>query len=454
MKHLLLSIFCLLALSACDFLEQNSPNDLNAEAAITDAASAEAALLGVYSSMQSEAYYGGNFPLIGEALSGNAATGGYFYLSLDQLGAREVTPVNVIVEDLWIGIYRTIANANRLLEALPKINDLEPLRQADIEGQARTIRALAHFDLLRSFGEHWDFNSDFGIPLVTTVQGIEDFAPRATVRECYQFIISELGESRSLVGSDFESPQYVNAATVEALFARVYLYQKDIGSASTNAILTLANPSFSFFENADVQKIYDLRRTPESIFELAFDAQNRSAYNGLTYARPDALRPEVFYMAAQDLGDFFAARPSDARAALLDFDPAQNDATIQPDGRTQKYRGEDAKDNPAYIVRRAEMQLILAEAFGRTDGLQYLNALREKRGLAPLDPPATDEDFLNAILDERRAELNFEGHYYFDLARTGQYAARTGADDFRAILPIPNREIAASGGRYAQNPGY
>jgi hypothetical protein len=454
MKHLLLSIFCLLGLSACNFLDKNSPNDIDADNAITDAASAEAALLGVYSSMQGEAYYGGNFPLIGEALSGNAATGGYFYLSLDQLGAKEITPANVIVEDLWIGIYRTIANANRLLEALPKISDLDPVRQADIEGQARTIRALAHFDLLRSFGQHWDFNSDYGIPLVTTVQGIEDFVPRATVRDCYQFIINELRAASSLVGSDFESPQYVNSATVSALLARVYLYKKDIGSASTEAILTLANPTFSFFENADVQNIYTSRRTPESIFELAFDAQNRSAYNGLTYARPDALRPEVFYMAAQSLGDFFAARPGDARSTLLDFDPARNDATIQPDGRTQKYRGEDAKDNPAYILRLAEMQLILAEAFGRSDGLQYLNALREKRGLAPLDPLATDEDFLHAILDERRAEFNFEGHYYFDLARTEQYTARTGAEAFRAILPIPNREIAASGGRYAQNPGY
>jgi hypothetical protein len=58
------------------------------------------------------------------------------------------------------------------------------------------------------------------------------------------------------------------------------------------------------------------------------------------------------------------------------------------------------------------------------------------------------------VLDERRAEFNFEGHRYFDLARTGQIGTVLGIDDFRGILPIPSNEIATGQGRMVQNPGY
>ena len=140
----------------------------------------------------------------------------------------------------------------------------------------------------------------------------------------------------------------------------------------------------------------------------------------------------------------------------MDFDAADNDATILPDGRTQKYRGETTKDNPAYIVRLAEMYLIYAEANGKTTGLSTLNTLRTARGLKALKTAdvSTDAAFVTAVLDERRAELNFEGHRLFDLARTQRFKSVIGADNFRSILPIPGREIAASGGKLSQNPGY
>ena len=60
MKALKLCLFLFLttAFSACNLLDETSPNDLSASDAIKDGASAEAALLGVYSSMQQKGYYG------------------------------------------------------------------------------------------------------------------------------------------------------------------------------------------------------------------------------------------------------------------------------------------------------------------------------------------------------------------------------------------------------------
>lgn len=142
------------------------------------------------------------------------------------------------------------------------------------------------------------------------------------------------------------------------------------------------------------------------------------------------------------------------RATLQDFDPANHDESITSDGsgRTEKYRGEDTKDNPAYILRLAEMYLIRAEARGKAGGMEDLNTLRLLRGLTEITP-VTDDDFLNAVLDERRAELNFEGHIYFDLARTGRIT-EVADSEFRAALPIPLREITATAEALRQNPGY
>lgn len=456
-RLLLFVLFSFLIVSCNGFLTEKSPNDIDAESAITNAASAEAALNGIYSAMQNRSYYGGQYPLMGEALSGDASTGGYSYISLDQLSAKNVTPANVLTEQLWIALWRVAANCNHLLAALPQVNDLEEARRKDMEAQVRTIRALVHFDALRYFGEHWNRSSAFGVPVIQTVQSIEDIPQRATVQATYSFITGELEAALKLADANAEvRPQFIHRWSIQALLARAYLYAGDQNKAAQYAGAVIAAGAYSLLPPEAYGTVFTERRTVESVFELAFDAQNRSDYNNLTYSRPDAVRPELFYMAAQSLDGFFKNRTNDVRSALLNFNPAENDVTIIPDGRTQKYRGETTRDNPAYIVRIAEMYLIRAEALGKTDGLSDLNALRKARGLSELAAAdiANDAAWTQTLLDERRAEFNFEGHRYFDLARTGRYAAVTGAEAFRAALPIPLREISASGGRLTQTPGY
>ena len=391
-----------------------------------------------------------------EPLAGSAVTGGFQVLSLDELGPQAPTPSNLIVEESWIAIYRTSANANALLEALPGISDFEPGEAAQVEGTAKALRAMAHFDLLRTFGEHWDSNSRYGIPVISKTQSIDDRPSRASVETSYSFIINELNSTLELLTDVPKTPQFVHIATVRGLLARVYLYQKKYSEAATLASALIEDGDYQLFDASEYPLVFSERRTPESVFELAFDRQNRSDFNSLTYSRTDALRPELFFMAAADLNQFFAGRVGDIRAALLDFSAENNDATILPDGRSQKYRGEEARDNPAYLLRLAEMYLIRAEAQGYPSGLEDLNTLRAKRGLSALSTTdiADEPAFLDAVLGERRAEFNFEGHYYYDLARTGQYEARTGQPAYRAILPVPYREIIASGGKIEQNQGY
>ncbi len=460
MKNNNLKFFFLFALVclgvSCNLLDQTSPNDIDAENAIKNAAGAEAALIGVYSSMQNSYYYGSAYVLVAEASSDNSVTGGYSFISLDQIGNRAVTSENIIVEQMWYNMYRVIANTNHLIAALPNITDLESARKKEIEGQARAIRAMTHFDLLRYFGEHWDSSSKLGVPIISTIQDANALSSRATVAENYTFIEAELEAALSLVNATDTRVQYINANSINALLARLELYHGNKAKAEQYATKVIDNPTYALLNSASYNTVFTGRRTVESIFELAFDSQNRSLFNSNTYVRKEALRPEISYMASENLGKFFAERKDDIRSTLVNFDPTQNDGSIVPDGRSEKYRGEEIQDNPAYICRLAEQYLIRAEAKGNVAGLADLNLLRTTRGMAALTASDvdTEEKFVNVLLEERRAELNFEGHRLFDLARTKNIKKILNIDGFRSILPIPVREISASNGKYEQNPGY
>jgi hypothetical protein len=271
----------------------------------------------------------------------------------------------------------------------------------------------------------------------------------------YQFIISEMTKAAGLMDQQIKDKAFININTMNALLARIYLYRGENEKAVEYATKVIASGEFQLFDSAKYQDVFRTKLNAESIFELLFDSQNRSGYNGSTYSRADALRSELNYMASKNLEDFFKGRVGDVRGSLLNFSTDDNDATILPDGRTQKYRGETTRDNSAFIIRYAEMFLIRAEALGSIKGLADLNFLRQKRGLTVLTPNqvSSSEDFLQAVLNERRAELNFEGHRYFDLARKRRIKSVLNIEDFRSIFPIPNREIIANP-NIKQNPGY
>ena len=455
MKNKILFIYLGLLSFLPSCLDESSPNFLDAEETIIDGASAEAAVIGLYSAMQQPGYYGDAYLLTSEGHTDNASTGGYQNLSLDQIGHREVTGANVISEYIWTAIYRVIANANQVLKFLPEIDDLETVQKNHLEGEVRAIRALAHFDLLRYYGEHWNMSSTAGIPIIQTPQALKDQPSRATVLASYQFIISEMTKAAGLMDQQIKDKAFININSVNALLARIYLYRGDNEKAVEYATKVIASGEFQLFDSSKYQDVFRTKLNAESIFELLFDSQNRSGYNGSTYSRADALRSELNYMASKNLEDFFKGRAGDVRGSLLNFSTDDNDATILPDGRTQKYRGETTRDNSAFIIRYAEMFLIRAEALGSIKGLADLNFLRQKRGLTVLTPNqvSSSEDFLQAVLNERRAELNFEGHRYFDLARKRRIKSVLNIEDFRSIFPIPNREIIANP-NIKQNPGY
>ncbi|MBS1600216.1 MAG: RagB/SusD family nutrient uptake outer membrane protein [Bacteroidetes bacterium] len=452
-NHIFIILIFLSTCSSCKkILDVTSPNAVADPDVFSNVSGLRNARIGMYNTLQDKNYYGSSYPLLVDCYSDNGTTGGYNVVDLDDIAAKIIQTSNLYPQNIYIAIYNSIYTANKIIENIDNVPNLDPDEKSNTLGEALFIRALGHFDLLRLFGEHWDKTSAYGISIVTTAKAPKDPIARSSVDDSYKQIIADLQQAISSMNT-YNGNQYASASAAKALLARVYLYYGDNANAAVMAGDVIGDSNFSLFGPDDFTKIYTDKLTSESVFELKFDLQNPSVYNIVTYVRPDALRTEVQFLAAADLNNFFQNRPTDRRSALVDF--VNEDPSIQPDGRTQKYRGEATKDNSAYIIRLAEMYLIRAEALGRTLGLADLNTLRENRGMADLTPGNVPNNaaYVNAVMDERRAELNFEGHRLFDLARTGMVQTVLGAT-VNPIMPIPQREIEATNGVVAQNPGY
>ena len=452
-------ILCLIAIiltssfSSCKkILDVSSPNSVPDANIFTSVSGLNNARIGMYSSLQDKSYYGGYFPLLSECYTDNGTTGGYDVIDLNDIAAKTVQPSNIYTTGIYQAIYNSIYGANEIITNIDKVPNLDATLKSNTIGEAYFVRALCEFDLLRLFGEHWNKSSNYGISIVLNPNSPKQAIARSTVDASYKQIIADLQLAISSLNT-YNGNQYVSLSAAKALLARVDLYYGDKANAASLATDVINDNNFSLFGPSNFTNIYSSKLTPESIFELKFDLQNQSSYNTLTYVRSDALRTDVAFLASSNLNTFFQSRPTDLRSALVDY--VNVDLSIQPDGRTQKYRGEQTKDNSGYILRLAEVYLIRAEALGNTSGLTDLNTLRESRGMADLAPSDVPDSihFLNAVLDERRSELNFEGHRLFDLARTNNVSTILGPT-VNPIMPIPQREIEGTNGVVVQNPGY
>jgi len=445
-------------ISSCVKLKQMSPTAVQASQLFKDSTGLSSAVVGMYSTLEVQDYYGANYPMMCDLNSDNGVAGGYNNTSLNEFGSYNVTSSNIFIQNTYVAIYKTIATANAILAGESTVTGASQQYLNSVKGQALALRALGHFDLLRAFGYHWDLTSPFGIPVVTTVQNSTSIVPRSTVAATYAAIIADLQQAATLLKSNTDrNPNYINPAIVSALLARVYLYEKDYTNAAKYATLVINDGAYAVLDKDNFTNIYTSHNSKESVFELPFNQQNQSEYNATTYARPDAASTEVLFLLNPDLQVFFENRSGDLRYNLVD--------TLNPNGylRTLKYSSDiKQKDNSALVIRISELYLIRAEALGRTQGLADVNMIRTNRGLSALTSADVPDDatYARVVSDENRAEFNFEGHRYFDLARTGQVInvltplTSLTVTTANSCYPIPLREISATGGTVVQNPGY
>jgi hypothetical protein len=455
---LLTAVLLLGGLESCNSKLNIQPtSSIDAAQAFSNSSDVQAALVGCYAGLQSVNLYGGYWQFMTDLVADNGDESFVGTFSQPQEAQRKTLLItNSQVSATWLSAYDVINRTNNVLANLGKLDT--PAQQAAVEGEARFIRALVYFDLVRTYGRAWNDGtpaSNLGVPLVLTpTQSVADAVPlpRNTVAEVYAQVISDLttAEAKLTTSSGlntFSASRYACAG----LLARVYLQQGSYSAAATaanRAISSTARLNAYYGDNFGYNPTTNsasqlVGNTAEDIFAIQISAQSGTNQLNTFYSR--TRRAEV-NINAQFLNLFEAG---DSRRTLY--------FTTGGVTYTTKY---DALYGNVKLMRLDEMLLTRAEAnfrAGTTTGatpLADVNAIRARAGLSALSNVT-----LAQILRERRLELAFEGFRLGDLKRNQESTldplttAVIAWSSPRLVFPIPFREINANP-NLKQNDGY
>lgn len=436
----LYALLAVVFLASCEEDLEVIPVDrIGTNTVITDAASAETAILGVYSSLQGGGLWG-NLGITGTGTLSDEGIHSGSFPTVSEMDNNEIFATNVTVRGYWNGIHSGLFRANFVLERLGDV-DLTAALASQYEGEARFLRALFHFLGTNLYG-------DFSIAQSSVLAELE-VLPRSAPSAVYAAIEADLNAAITLLnGVSFGANEARVRATpnaARALLARVQLYQGNLAAAGATANEVITNGGFALEANyGDV-----FSGASNEVIMQVFASVNDQ--NGIAFQyQPAANGGRLEHAASQAIVDAYPA--GDTRAAYN----LAADVTIPSGFHVNKYRDAgNGTDNPV-IFRLAEMYLIRAEAnLGTAQADADINMLRARAGLAPLAAAATLDDVMN----ERMLELAFEGHRWFDLKRTGRVDAVMSLinpqtwQSTDALMPIHPEDVTINP-NLNQNPGY
>ncbi|UYW00558.1 RagB/SusD family nutrient uptake outer membrane protein [Flavobacterium agricola] len=462
MKKIIYSIASIVALSAATVSCSNDslePNVVDQENISVNPVSSETQLRmtvnGAYKYMSAAAYYGRDYVIFNEVHSDNSLSNGASGRFVSE-GEFTTTITSSYPADTWAAIYQVIAMSNIAINA--DVTDGDPDAINAIKAEAYAIRALAHFDLMKLFGQQnvTLTKESLTIPYISLYGVVTDANyTRITLTELDAKLNEDIDQAIALAGNDITTKTAFNKQAILALKARVNLYlapffgdQKYVvaNQAATEA-LALGGQVATATELAANFKLGEVGIN--SVFELQFLANDNLGTNSLYQIYNNTPYGDVYVV--KEVKDVLFADENDIRGTFV---------TVDAKGvlrNTGKYG--DRADN-VKIIRFEEIVLTAAEtAFRMGDtakALELVNKIAENRGIE-----AYTAVTLDIIINERHKEFVSEGFRFDDLMRlqmnvpqvTGRSVANTPAyGDYRLAFPIPQRETNVS--PIQQNQGY
>ena len=475
LKYNLIAIALLgFSFSSCsDFLEQNPQTDLSENDFYKTADDILSAVNGAYSSLQEGDIYG-NWYVFGEIpsdntrnqLSGSVTTQNEF----DQF---YIDTQNSMIASFWKATYKVINRTNTVLGRIDGIEiNAELANRYKLE--CKFIRALMYFNLVRVYGD---------VPLVLKEISISESYDilREPKENVYNQIIADLKEAQGLpVSYSTAEDGRATQGAAKALLADVYMTLHKYAEAETILAEIINSGRYSLLENTPGSLNIDgyknvfspvNHNSKEGIFEIQF---LKGGYGeGSNYANNFAPEnsgtnvvavggtggnniPEMDIYNAYEEGDL----RRDFSMSLGYYDNRKNNEWVESRYVCKfmdvPYQNNDASNNYP-VIRYADVILMYAEALnqnGKTaEACKYLNMTR-RRGFgyqttetSPVDLQTTDKaQFALMVEQERRVELAFENHRWFDLIRTGRAVEVMKSKGFslnetNLICPIPQKQI-------------
>jgi hypothetical protein len=463
---------CAVVLTSCKKILDTEPKQsISAEGALNALAGVNGLLTNVYSSLYQSGLFGRDVIVQSETLSDNCR------IAVSNSN-RFVNEYNNQVRahfDDYTTIYPIINRCNLIIDAADNIADASAAQKASVKGQALFIRALLYFTLVNEYAynpKQVINGFDLGVPLslkgVASVSQVE-YSARAKSSAVYDQVKTDLTSAIGLLTNTTGTNKQVFAskAAAQALLSRVSLYNQEYQATIDNATAAISANFATFVSTATVagyQSIFNQKYSPESFFEINMEI---SESNGTNSIQNIYQRLNNSSTSSSGYGDVI---PSNSMLNAYEANDLRRTAeliAVTKSGENifwiQKYPGSGGQygvDN-IRVIRISEIYLNRAEAYARLGGanealaLADLNRIRVRAGLAP--STATGAALITAILNERRVELAYEGHRWFDLKRLGSDIVKDNGTlaytDFRILPPIPIAELDINP-NLVRNPGY
>ncbi len=360
------------------------------------------------------------------------------YPAFDRYNGDLVDMEDQFFSPFYTGMYKSILSANNVIE-----NSSSPIEI----GEAKFLRALSYFKLVKTFGD---------VPLnLTASPSVSDqsILARQPAASVYGVIVSDLNDAVAALGTDINNGRASKLAA-QGMLGKVYAQMGDYGNAESNLAAVVngaAGAGVSLQANfADIFGV-DNDLNSEIIYATQVSSSIVDEYGFSEFWSWSAgLDTKSLLPLDQDLVAAFDASPGDLR----------RDVTINTElMASPKFPQTGGPDHDWIELRLADAILLYAEALNENGNtaaaLTELNKIRTRAGLGN-SSAATQGEVKQAIADERRLELAFEGQRWFDLVRTGTVDAEMGQtiNPQYHLFPVPISEVLASSGVITQNAGY
>ncbi|WP_139957404.1 RagB/SusD family nutrient uptake outer membrane protein [Flavicella sediminum] len=386
-----------------------------------------------------------------------------------------VEPDNVQSEDYYQSMYEIIFRANNVLEY---VSNASASNIKKYSAEAKFLRGYAYFNLVRLYG---------AVPLVTRVVNSDEkelLFTRIEEAKIYEQIVADLQEGVTYLDNAHKSR--ASKAAAQGLLAKVYLTQPTRNYAGAKQLCEDIINSGKFSLESDFKDVFYNELNDEIIFAIQYLSGNPDESQGFSseftsYSRQG--RQDGLNIVNPNLAEDFIANGGNRTAVSYAAFGEDAELSIPENAEVIKFLpdGYDISDTnlPTYgggpsnagndwiILRYSDVLLMHAEAImegNTTNSIDAINSFMEVRVRAGFDPIADRPSVLtvNELLLERRVELAFENHRFFDLVRLGvahdvlgAHATLKGYTSYnirRLLLPIPSREINLSDGILTQNP--
>lgn len=447
MKNLIYSIISaatLLASCSINDLDPAVPNEKDIATNIRNLEDLQGIANGIYDRMTVTTYYGRNHLIYGEVRADNCFANGKSGRFMSE-AAMKVSPD--ASNGPWDAMYAVIASCNIIIGQDAAKLEGDPQKISQVMGQALIARAMAHFDLLKLFGQQHT-GGNLGIPYIKEYVSGQTAPARNSVDENRAAIFEDIEKGLALMTetNNPKTKQQISNFTGQALKARVALYFKEWEKAKSASLAVINSGKFSIVDSANFIASWKTKNNTNSIFELAFSTSDNPGINGLQNIYRGTQYGDIEVL--DNLLTVFDEKDVRKSAGMIGYETVSGVKRLRNLG---KYPSADFSDN-VVLFRIEEQYLILAEAkmeLGEADALDFLNKIPAKRG-AVLYSSATKDN----ILKERRRELCFEGFRFDDLVRTGSdiplvdliKQTHGGPDygSYNLAFPIPRVELNAN----------